>query len=133
MPVACGVLCSLCDMTGLTARQGQAPRANPGTLHTLWLRHLTVLTVVKSVLCLLFHRHNRFVEDEVQDVIQEREKGVKGERQHGLSISHQPIRAPPAMLVGSRCCFCLLYIHSEYTLISQDFSFQNTPLRTRYF
>ena len=77
MPVACGVLCSLCDMTGLTARQGQAPRANPGTLHTLWLRHSTVFAIVKSVLCLLFRRHNRFVEDEVQEGMQEREKGVQ--------------------------------------------------------
>jgi hypothetical protein len=95
----------------------------------LWLRHLTVLAVMKGVLCLLFHRHNGFEEDEVQEMMQEREKGVQGERQHGLSISHQPTRAPSAMLVGSRCCFCLLCIHSRHTLISQHFSFQHTPLK----
>ena len=98
------------------ARQGKAPGANLGALHTLWLQRLTVFAVMKRVLCLLFQRQNRFEESEVQYLLQEREKGVKGERQHGLSISHQAICAPLAMLVGCRCCFCLLQVTTSHDI-----------------
>jgi hypothetical protein len=61
--------------------------------------------------------------------MQEREKGVQGERQHGLSILHQPICAPPSRCRGkSMLLLSVLRIYSQYTLISQDLSFTESPL-----
>ena len=103
-------------MTGLTARQGKAPRANPGTLHTLWLRYSTIFTVVKSVLCLLFHRHNRFVEDEVQEGMQEREKGVQRRTPTRLvDLASADLRATSHARGKSMLLFSVMHSLTIYT------------------
>ena len=128
MSAGCGVLCSLCDMTGLIARQGKAPRANPPALHALWLRRLAGFCRHEDAFVLPAPLNNRFEADAGADV------GTR--KWHGMA-RRAPTRVDLASAdpcasnhhVENRCCLCLLYIYySGYKLMRQNISCQELML-----
>jgi hypothetical protein len=63
-------------MTGLIVRQGQTARSNPWALHTLWLRQLVHIAVVKRFLCFYSILVDTAVLNKMQEQMQERERAM---------------------------------------------------------